>query len=226
MGRSEARAESRFAETRGVHFRVLFDGPVDQMLARRAVEISRRRIYGSATPSGSIQHSGRGGALHHAAVSRYHPRPGMGQRHVRWRIRVPVKGALEQVGELERVLAHEYVHALIAGVASRGVPAWVNEGLAVVHERGGLAIAERIVASSRNRRSSSSCMPASAAAGRNGSHGLRGERRRCPRDAGPARTVGRTDAPPRCGCRCAVSDDVPSAHRDAVRKVPGRGARR
>jgi len=36
---AEARTESRFAETRGVHFRALFEGPVDQALARRAVDL-------------------------------------------------------------------------------------------------------------------------------------------------------------------------------------------
>jgi tetratricopeptide (TPR) repeat protein len=46
-------------------------------------------------------------------------------------IRVPVRGALANRPEFERVLAHEYVHALVFTLAPRGVPAWVNEGLAV-----------------------------------------------------------------------------------------------
>ena len=67
------------------------------------------------------------------------------------RIRVPVKGALEQAGDLERMLVHEYVHALVAGVAAHGVPAWVDEGLAVALEPGGLADAERLLKSVRSR---------------------------------------------------------------------------
>jgi len=40
---------------------------------------------------------------------------------------------------------------LIAGITSRSLPAWVNEGLAVVYEGGSLAATERAVASPGNR---------------------------------------------------------------------------
>ncbi len=50
------------------------------------------------------------------------------------KIRVPVRGALDREEELERVLGHELTHALIRSVAPRGVPYWLNEGLAVVFE--------------------------------------------------------------------------------------------
>lgn len=149
---AEARAESRFAETRGIHFRVLFEGPVDQALARRAVEIleaSYQRIGDALRfyPAQSIEV-----VLYTTQQFRDITRgPSWVSGVYDGRIRVPVKGALDQVDDLERVLAHEYVHALIRGVAGRGVPAWVNEGLAVVLEPDGLAMAERIVASSRSR---------------------------------------------------------------------------
>ena len=50
-------------------------------------------------------------------------------------IRIPVRGALTTPGELDRVIAHEFAHAVIRGLAPRGVPAWLNEGLATVLER-------------------------------------------------------------------------------------------
>jgi tetratricopeptide (TPR) repeat protein len=50
-------------------------------------------------------------------------------------IRVPVRGALEKRDELDRVLAHEFTHALIRSLASRNVPTWLNEGLAAAFER-------------------------------------------------------------------------------------------
>ena len=53
------------------------------------------------------------------------------------RIRVPMRGALEQSAELERVLAHEFTHALVQTIAPSGVPTWLNEGLAVMFERAG-----------------------------------------------------------------------------------------
>jgi len=49
-------------------------------------------------------------------------------------IRVPMKGAGEQGEDLDRVLAHEFTHALIRSLATRGVPTWLNEGLASVLE--------------------------------------------------------------------------------------------
>ena len=149
---AEERTESRFAETRGVHFRVLFEGPVDQALARRAVEILEAAYLriGDALrfyPTQSVEV-----VLYTSQQFRDVTRgPAWAGGVFDGRIRVPVKGALDQVDDLERVLAHEYVHALVAALAGRGVPAWINEGLAVLHEPGGLAIAERIVAAARSR---------------------------------------------------------------------------
>jgi len=148
----ESNAESRFAETRGVHFRVLFEGPVDQQLARRSVEMleaAYRRIGDALRfyPTQMVEV-----VLYTAQQFRDVTRgPSWASGVYDGRIRVPVKGALAQADELDRVLTHEYVHALIAGVTSRGVPTWVNEGLAVVLEPGGIADAERVVASARSR---------------------------------------------------------------------------
>jgi tetratricopeptide (TPR) repeat protein len=46
------------------------------------------------------------------------------------RIRIAVGGALQSPAELDRVVTHELVHAIVASVAPRRVPAWLNEGLA------------------------------------------------------------------------------------------------
>src|SRR5258708_34364612 len=58
-------------------------------------------------------------------------------------IRVPMRGALEKREELDRVLSHEFTHALIRSLASRGVPTWLNEGLATALESGNLEWAEK-----------------------------------------------------------------------------------
>jgi tetratricopeptide (TPR) repeat protein len=50
-------------------------------------------------------------------------------------IRVPMRGALEQQEELDRLLAHEFTHALVYSLAPRNVPAWLNEGLAAALEQ-------------------------------------------------------------------------------------------
>ena len=52
------------------------------------------------------------------------------------RIRIPVQGALANPRIFDRVLAHELVHAMIAGVAPSGVPGWLHEGLATYLEPG------------------------------------------------------------------------------------------
>ena len=52
-------------------------------------------------------------------------------------IRVPVRDALANDAELDRVLAHEFTHALIRSLAPRGVPTWLDEGLASAFERDG-----------------------------------------------------------------------------------------
>ena len=149
---AEARSESRFAETRGVHFRVLFEGPVDQALARRAVEMLEAAYLRIGDALGFYPSQSVEVVLYTSQQFRDITRgPAWANGVYDGRIRVPVKGALEQGGDLERVLAHEYVHAIVANLAGRGVPAWVNEGLAVVFEPGGLAAADRVMAAARSR---------------------------------------------------------------------------
>lgn len=50
-------------------------------------------------------------------------------------IRIPMRGALAEEKELDRVLAHEFTHALVHSLAPRGVPKWLDEGLATALER-------------------------------------------------------------------------------------------
>ena len=59
------------------------------------------------------------------------------------RIRMPVQGALAEPRSFDRVLTHELAHAMIAGVARRGVPAWLHEGLAQYFEPGDVPGAEQ-----------------------------------------------------------------------------------
>ena len=50
-------------------------------------------------------------------------------------IRIPMRGALANPAELDRVLAHEYCHALVHELAGGSVPAWLDEGLAATLEQ-------------------------------------------------------------------------------------------
>ena len=60
-------------------------------------------------------------------------------------IRVPVRGAGDKGEDLDRVLAHEFAHALIRALATRNVPTWLNEGLASVLESDDLGWATKVV---------------------------------------------------------------------------------
>jgi hypothetical protein len=62
-----------------------------------------------------------------------------------------VQGVRADSQELERVLAHEFTHALVQSIAPRGVPTWLNEGLAVLFEPTGDAWATAQLAGAERR---------------------------------------------------------------------------
>ncbi len=141
--RKEQDLQSRFRDVRTEHFTALFEAPTDEPLARLAVE----RLEAAYWRVGKT-------------LGVYPPQPitvvlytreqfGDITKLAAWsvavydgRIRVPIGGALEQRDELDRVLSHEFVHAVVAMFGGRTVPAWMNEGLATVLEPAGSEDAE------------------------------------------------------------------------------------
>ena len=132
---SDERLEAHFNQARGAHFRVFFEGPADQALARRVVEMleaQHRRI-------GELLRSYPDRAID---VVLYTQRqfqditraPSWAGGAYDGRIRIPALGAGSDVDGLQRVVAHEFVHVLVAHLGGPDVPAWLNEGLAVVLE--------------------------------------------------------------------------------------------
>jgi hypothetical protein len=67
------------------------------------------------------------------------------------RIRLRVAGALRSPEALDRVVTHEYVHAVIRNAAGSDIPAWVDEGLASYLESGDKAWATRVLRSTAQR---------------------------------------------------------------------------
>jgi hypothetical protein len=67
------------------------------------------------------------------------------------RIRLPVSGALRSPQTLERVVVHEYVHAVVRAAGGESVPAWLTEGLASYLEPGDKAWASKALRASRVR---------------------------------------------------------------------------
>jgi tetratricopeptide (TPR) repeat protein len=149
--RDEARRDARLYEARGAHFSVMFDGPADDVAARRVVDILEQaylRIGGilAAYPAEPV-----GVVLYTREQFRDITRsPGWAGGLYDGRIKIPMIGALDRSGDLRRILEHEFVHALVAGLAGSTAPAWLNEGLAVALEPGDLGWArETLVASPR-----------------------------------------------------------------------------
>lgn len=136
--RKDSRFSARLYTSRGAHFRVLFEGPADDAIARRAVEYLES----------AYSRVGAALAVHPTNIvtvvlythQQFHDitrAPAWAGGIYDGQIRVAVKGALSQPEDLERVLVHEFVHALVAQVGGRGVPFWINEGLATAQEPGG-----------------------------------------------------------------------------------------
>jgi len=117
-------------------FTVAVDGPQDDALAQRALDALERA---AARIGGVLSHS----PIAPIAVVLYTNEQFRDiTRAPLWAggafdgtIRIPMRGALADAAEFDRVLAHEYTHALVYDLAKRGVPTWLNEGLAAALER-------------------------------------------------------------------------------------------
>ena len=145
--RKETALQDTFYESRGAHFSVLFEGPADEALARRIVERLEAAYWRVGSALTAYPAKPISVVLYTTEQFRDITRlPEWTAAAYDGRIRVPVRGALEQSDRLDRVLAHEFVHAVVATLGGRNVPVWLNEGLATVFEPGGVETAERVLA--------------------------------------------------------------------------------
>jgi tetratricopeptide (TPR) repeat protein len=129
--RKDAGIHGSFDELRYERFRILFEGHDERSLAIDATRVFNSAFFRIAGrlgeyPSGTI-----------VAVLYTEQQFRDVTRAPKWsggaydgRIRMPVAGAAQQPELFEKVLTHELTHAVIAGIARTGVPAWLNEGLA------------------------------------------------------------------------------------------------
>ena len=133
--KKEAALHDSFASRPGIRFSVLFEGPAQQPIADRvaaSLEAAYVRIGKAlnAYPSETIT-----AILYTKEQFRDITKsPTWAVGAYDGRIRIPVLGALHTPAELDRVVTHEFVHALVRSVAPRGVPTWLNEGLATYFE--------------------------------------------------------------------------------------------
>ncbi len=150
--RRELELHDRFTLKYGDHFTVLFEGPREEALARRAIDLLEAAYWRIGTAIGAYPSGIITVVLYTNEQFRdVTQSPDWAAAAYDGRIRVPMRGALENGAELERILSHEFTHALVHSIAPRGVPQWLNEGLAQFFEpnqgRGAAAIVDKYASS-------------------------------------------------------------------------------
>jgi tetratricopeptide repeat protein len=141
--RHEADVHGRFSQRLGDHFTVLFEGPAEEALAARTVDLLEAAYWRIGTALGAFPNELITVVLYTQEQFRDITRsPSWAAGAFDGRIRVPMRGALKNPQELDQVLSHEFTHALVYSVAPRGVPQWLNEGLALLFEPGRVAAPE------------------------------------------------------------------------------------
>ena len=138
--------QQRMQQTFGEQFVVSFEGPAEETLAAKVVASLTRAVD-------------RIGGILNTYPTRTIPvvlytteqftditrAPAWAAAAYDGTIRVPMRGALDDEAELDRVLAHEFTHALIHTIAASAIPTWLNEGIAAALESTDLEWARRTV---------------------------------------------------------------------------------
>jgi tetratricopeptide (TPR) repeat protein len=133
--RRELELGDRMEQTVGEHFTVSFEGPAEAELADKAVESLERAYWRIGPLLGVYPTSAVSVVLYTGEQFRDITRsPSWAAAAYDGTIRVPMRGALDNPDELDRVLAHELTHALVHTLAPRAIPTWLNEGLAAALE--------------------------------------------------------------------------------------------
>jgi len=133
--RRETKVHSSFDERRYDQFRVLFEGREEKALAKQATDIFHLAFRRICTKLGEFPPDTIVAVLYTEQQFRDITRaPRWSGGAYDGRIRVPVAGAEQHPELFERVLIHELTHAVVANIAPRGIPVWMNEGLAQYFE--------------------------------------------------------------------------------------------
>jgi tetratricopeptide (TPR) repeat protein len=136
--RQEAVVHGNFLESHGAHFTVLFEGAADAELASRVIDILEAAYWRVSNALAIYPERTITVVLYtHEQFRDITQSPQWAAAAYDGRIRLPVGGADANPGELERVIVHEFTHALVQTLTPRGVPMWLHEGLAVMFEPNG-----------------------------------------------------------------------------------------
>jgi tetratricopeptide (TPR) repeat protein len=150
--RPEATSQSNLFEARGAHFSVLFQGPADDLVARRIVDLLEDAYWRicatlSTYPTEPVTVVLYTTEQFRAAANA----PDWAGAMYDGRIKIPTVGALQNPAELKSTLAHEFTHAVVAQLAGGAAPKWLNEGLAELLQSNDLTRIEQLLARSPRR---------------------------------------------------------------------------
>jgi tetratricopeptide (TPR) repeat protein len=118
-------------------YRIMFEGHAEERLAAHATQVLDAAYWRIARTIGAYPSTPITVILY--TEQEFHDvtgAPEWSDGSFDTRMRIPVRGAMSTTARFDRVLTHELVHAMIASLAARGVPAWLHEGLAVNLEPG------------------------------------------------------------------------------------------
>jgi tetratricopeptide (TPR) repeat protein len=150
--REEQTAHSGFEERRSDRFRVMFEGRAEEALAADATTILSSAFWRIGETLGVYPSDTVVAILYTEKQFRDITRaPDWSGGQYDGRIRIPVAGATQQPALFQRVLTHELTHAILSRVAPRGVPSWLNEGLAQYFDGSSADQARRRMRSSPRR---------------------------------------------------------------------------
>jgi tetratricopeptide (TPR) repeat protein len=146
----EAAAYKTFETVKDDRFAVMFEGPVEQRLATRATSVLGSAFWRIGKVIGAYPNAPINVILYTEKQFRdITGAPEWAGGGFDGQIRLPVRGALQNLPEFDRILTHELTHAMLRSVAPRNVPAWLHEGLAMYFEGYDAAAVERALASAR-----------------------------------------------------------------------------
>jgi tetratricopeptide (TPR) repeat protein len=129
--RKDAAVHHAFEERKYERFRVMFEGRAEESLATQATTVLNSAFWRIGEKLGAYPPHAVVAVLYTEKQFRDITRaPEWSGGQYDGRIRIPAAGAALKPELFERVLTHELTHAMVASLAPRGVPAWLNEGLA------------------------------------------------------------------------------------------------
>jgi peptidase MA superfamily protein/tetratricopeptide repeat protein len=148
--RREASVHAGFESLKDDRFAIMFSGPVEQKLAERATTVLGSAFWQIGNGLGAYPSDPINVILYTGKQFRdITGAPEWAGGGFDGQIRLPVRGAAQNLRQFDRVLIHELTHAMLHALARQHVPAWLHEGLAMYFDGHDAAASGRRLAAAR-----------------------------------------------------------------------------